>query len=205
MKNLLVPVVILVAVVVLGAGFIILQNNGTANSNENTDTQTDTSNIEDVSASDDDSIETSQVAQESIIDLFESGENVMCTWSYDEEDSSGQGSVYIANGQMKQEFSDENSAGNVLYIDNTIYYWASASDEGFKFTAENLSSAEANLGKANYGSQLAAAAANLNLNQNYAFDCSPWIADASVLTPPSDVTFTDYDELMQSLQQYVQN
>lgn len=77
--------------------------------------------------------------------------------------------------------------GGVYYLivaDQMFYNWSNQNNQGIKRQVDATTEAEYD-----------AAINESDLSQTYDFDCSPWKVEASVLTPPANITFMDMAQM----------
>ncbi len=126
--------------------------------------------------------------------------NAVCTYS----DQEGSGTIYIANeDRMRYNFTSTNPeqpSGSMIMSDGTQYIWEDATKEGFTMRY-NPNDARDEAAGSNATDQNEE---SVDLDQEYNFSCEKWSVDQSVFTPPSDVTFTDMEALLQQQQQLQQ-
>lgn len=173
MKKFALPLIIVIAVVAVAA-FLTL----------NKPTQTPTSNQPNP---------TKTTQQSSLMDLFKSGTNLVCTINRE----GNTGTVKIANGKSRVDLTT--TAGNKTIDSHVIvdgeytYMWNSDSKDGFKIKTPNPD-------QANTASQ----SGQFDLNQKVDFDCQPWTVDTSVFNQPSDIKFTDLGSMIKETSGSVQ-
>lgn len=189
MKKAIIAIVVLVILALIAGGaYLFLQRDSESENSDNTTQQEGNTN----NAADSDD----QSALKSIADLFQSDSGQSCTWNYDDETGKGNGTIYIANNNMRQDVTVDGQEWHMIYKDNKMYSWGDAQEQGIAITVENLTdSTEEDLEEANdnisaYGNT------GIDLTQDYDFDCDDWNEDASMFETPSDVEFVDYDALL---------
>lgn len=182
MKTKLVAIIVGAAVVVGGGYFVYtkftLQNvsgtagnstaqTGNVNSNANTNTSGTSSSG-------------------TFASLIARGENLMCTFEYNDGANITAGTVYMADKakHIRGDFDIKKSPAGPMKItlvrtDGYNHIWGSAFPQGFKtkVTAEE----ENRLFSAQNG----------GVSENTVFNCSAWTVDASKFTLPSGTTFID--------------
>lgn len=134
---------------------------------------------------------TSQASQKTIFDLFSSGANQQCTFSYkDETSGESSGTFYIAKDKMRGDITSEiegkTTTFSMIRTGDNNYMWGSEFDGGIKMTLslEELKGNEE-------------ASAYVDLNRNLDYNCKGWSVDNSKFTPPANVKFTDFSALME--------
>jgi len=166
-------------IIILGAGvaFLYSQNKPA----EETSTSTTTTTVGNESESND------------LIGLLKLGKTQQCNFSYEDENGSSKGVVYISSNQLRSDLTITDKEGKEMDIymirtgdDN--YVWGSSfpKNTGIKMTMdlEKLASDSAT-------NQY------VNPSQKMNYSCSGWTVDASVFTPPAGVKFSDFSQFMQ--------
>jgi len=135
--------------------------------------------------------EIASVTGSSISKLLGSGISRKCTYS----DDASHGTIYItSNSRMRADFTSNNPEdgnGSMIITDSKQYLWDTDTKEGFSMSYDPSSSddeLESDMTEDENDS--------VDLNQEYDFKCSVWIADESLLTPPADVSFADMSAWM---------
>ncbi len=130
---------------------------------------------------------TSSKSAQSFKDLLEQRTPASCTFEGAVETMDIKGTVYVGNGSIRGDYlmtgpQAPNGMETHMIMDGTsMRYWTSVSTQGFK-TAIDPNTMEPT--KTDI-------AQTVNYNQDFEYNCSPWIVDASKFTPPSTVSFTD--------------
>ncbi|HSX18595.1 MAG TPA: hypothetical protein VLE91_00510 [Candidatus Saccharimonadales bacterium] len=126
----------------------------------------------------------------SLKDIFTSGKNTTCKFSY--PDNSMSGTVYVSGGKVRNEFTTNTNGkvtdGTVIYDGTYAYYWSSSSPQAMKFKISNIEDLQ---------KQAQSNAQAMDMSKQANFDCSSWSVDNSKFVPPTNVTFTDLSEMMQ--------
>ncbi len=164
---------IIVAIVVIAGGAFLLMNK------KSDDTATKGS-------SESAKMEDSEQSNLSLKSLMSSGKSQKCTFSMNENDSTGTGTFYIANGKSRGDItatvSGKSTTTHMISDGTTSYVWFDGSSTGFK-TAIN-------------GDDLKAAQSQtqtVDPNKNYDFKCSGWSSDSSMFVTPSNVEFKEFN------------
>ncbi len=134
----------------------------------------------------------------SISDALSKSVSLEC--SFTDEDGR-QTKTYIKNGAVRADYtaSVPSESGSMIFKDKTMYSW-SGDKQGFKMTIpdavmeEGKETAEdvQSEGVSGYKDILAGM-------EKFKDSCKPAVVADSVFTPPIDVTFTDYSEMMKSI------
>lgn len=128
----------------------------------------------------------------SIKEFLAAGENKKCTFI----DADTSGTAHFASGQrMRLDYrqaGDDPSSGSMIIRTDKQYIWDGETKEGmtFAFSAEERSETGQNTNQE-----------SVDTNKNYRFTCESWNVDENLFTPPTDVTFQDFTQLMQQLGQ----
>ncbi len=134
-------------------------------------------------------------APKSLKDLFTAGIAQKCTFSTGGDSSAQDGTTYIANGKLRGDFvtdiDGKSTQTHMIVVSNTSYIWMDGQNTGFKSTF-NPSDYEA----AESGDSGKDTTAGLDFNKQADYKCSAWVVDDSLFTPPVDVKFSDFSELM---------
>ena len=118
----------------------------------------------------------------SIAELATRGGSWKCTVDSTTTHVVSSGVAYVSDGKVRGDFTTSVSGyGNLeshMFADGTdVYTWSSVAPQGMKMKMTALSTDNVHLG---YGAQA---------NESFSYDCQPWVADVSLLTPPASVTF----------------
>ena len=160
-----------IVVVILAAGgwYVYSQKGGTGAAMMQTNTETPS-------------------AMQSMKDLVASGVSQKCDFT--EPQSGTNGTIYIAGGKVRGDFSSKTQAGTIaghmISDGTTVNTWMDGMSQGFK------SSFTASAAPGNTDSQK-----GLDPDKKTDYKCSPWSADQSKFQLPSGITFTDMSAMMQ--------
>ena len=152
--------------------------------------------------------ETSQgSALKSLKDLMMMGQDQMCTFESTDENGSNKGSSYISGEKVRTDFSGTDPDGKAysgsMISDGTyMYSWSTASPQGMKIKiTEETNKAVEDV------KQDAQANPNQYIDPNDKVDykCQGWRVDQGMFTPPSDIEFVDYSQLMEQTQEQTQD
>jgi hypothetical protein len=123
--------------------------------------------------------------------LLALGQNLRCSFNVNSASGgSTQGTFYISNGNVRGDFAMKSADGkenqiSMIRLGDENYIWGPALPKGIKMKL-SLDKLSANA----QASQFA------NVNQKTDYNCIPSNADASLFTPPANVTFTDVSSMM---------
>lgn len=126
--------------------------------------------------------------QMSMKELIAMGKSQKCVFS--EPQSSTGGTIYIADGKVRGDFTSQNQGANVsghMIVDGTtVYTWMDGMNQGFK-TSFNPTG-EQGQGDTQQG---------LSPDKKTDYKCEKWSADESFFAMPAGVTFSDMSAMMQ--------
>lgn len=143
-------------------------------------------------------------SQSSINDLLARAENVTCTFSYTDDQSGtvSSGTVYIASGErMSGDFvsavaGQEQQITGMIQTAEKIYTWDKNTKQGVEYTKGAFDSSDQE-GQEQQPNEDEA----VDRDQDYDFSCQKWSVDDGKFNPPSDVTFTNFDQELQQAQE----
>lgn len=129
-------------------------------------------------------------------ELMAMGKSQKCTIMYNQNNVVSNGTVYLADGMMRGDFTStvDGKAMTTHMITNKTeaYTWTEGMAQGYKMSIDTNEAAQ------RQAAQNGKAAADLNQKVNY--ECSPWNKDSSQFTPPSTVNFQDFSQMMEQMQ-----
>lgn len=183
-KNVLIGII--TAVVLVGGGVAFMMSQSADDNNAATNNTSTTNQEAEV---------TSELA--SLNELLTRNENTSCTFSHtDDAGMRTNGTAYFSNQRMRVSFTttseQETTSGNMLRDAEAMYVWEDGKQEGFKMS---LSSFEDTQQSSNNDTS------SVDQDQDYNVECRSWSVDESLLTPPSDVTFTDFTAQLEQAQE----
>jgi hypothetical protein len=121
--------------------------------------------------------------KKSLKDILALGQSQVCNMIQVVGDSVSDSTFYIADGKMRGDITTRTATSadvmSHMIIDGEyMQAWTDKSKQGFKMKMTSQSQAQTN-------------ANTPDLNQELAYDCRPWMAEAGKFTPPSTITFTE--------------
>lgn len=179
MNNILLLVV--GAVVVVGGGYFLYTNMSGGSGGE--------------TMMEEEHVDSGERASGTLAALMASGQNLECTFSYDDGTNVSSGTVYMTAGasRIRGDFNITESAGGAMEVHmirdgGYNYLWGSALPQGIKtkITVEN----EGKLFDSETGS----------VDENTQFDCFAWDVDESKFRLPAGVEFMDLSAAVPSMQ-----
>jgi hypothetical protein len=119
---------------------------------------------------------------------------------FSDSSNNSSGAVYISSGKMRGDFQSQDNgkteSSHMLNDGSFVYIWTDGQQNGDKMSLTAVKQEEAQVTESpNDNSPQPSQAVNMQQKTNYS--CGPWVADASVFTVPTNVTFTDYSSMMQ--------
>ena len=135
----------------------------------------------------------------SIKDALSKSVSLECSYT----DEEGRKTItYLKNGAIRSDMTGEN-AGSVIVKDRTMYTWDPVKKQGMKMTIPEVTptSDQEESSAAGDWSDPDQAAESL---EQYKESCKAAVVSDALFTPPADVTFTDYSEMMQNNPAYMQ-
>lgn len=134
-------------------------------------------------------------------ELIDGEKSMKCTYSIDSEGASGEGVVYVDGQKSYTEMVIENEGESMttymISDSEWLYTWSSMMPEqGMKMNLEKMKQ----LGEEfEQGQEAGQFDYEENFEQDFDFKCQSWIPDKSKFIPPSNVTFTDWTQTMETL------
>lgn len=165
-------IIAIAAVLLLGAGYFAMKNKGSTQT-PGTGTQSETS-----------------TGAKSLRDLLSAGIAQKCTYSMTDENGQNEGTTYISGGKMRGDFSmmasGKTTKSHMISDGKTSWIWTEGEPNGFKMTVEETD---------------ASPAPGTDWDEKVDYKCSAWVTDGSFFTPPTNVNFTDFSELLKGVGQ----
>lgn len=131
---------------------------------------------------------------QSVKDLIAAGIPQKCTFTSTEGGASTQGTTYVAAGKVRGDFGStidgKASVSHMISDGETTYIWQDGQMNGVKMEIPKDSQGEASTQPVD-----TSVGKQADLDQKMDYDCSAWIPDTSLFSPPSDVTFTDLSQM----------
>src|SRR4030042_3197680 len=122
-----------------------------------------------------------------IKDAFTRNIPLKCTYKKDDQNFA---TAYIKNKKYYAELMTAGKSGYLILIDNCLWSWSKDETQGVKmcFEPEEGEDIWTDMEKEQQSSDMD-------------YNCSPSVINDAVFTPPSNVNFTDFDQMMQGLGQ----
>lgn len=176
MKKTFALIIILVIIVIALVGFKFL-GKGKTNSAQNKTQQTQ--------------VIPSQTTGESftgkIKDAFTKNVPLKCTYKTDDKNSA---TAYLQNKKYYAEITSAGKLGYVILIDNCLWSWSKDQTQGVKMCFQPKE-----------GEDIWTDVQNQDKTSNLDYNCAPAIVNDAVFTPPSNIKFSDFSELMKQATQ----
>ena len=182
MKNKVI-VLIVVAIVILGGGyFAYTKYSGKSGDSAGSSTVKESNNTNNAKPT----------ASGTFASLVARGENLTCTFEYNDNTSVTSGTVYIADKakRIRGDFNIKKSAGGpmqvtMIRVDGYNHIWSSAFSQGVK---TKVTAEEENKLLSDKDS---------GVDENTEFECSSWTVDSAKFTLPAGMSFMDLSAQMQ--------
>jgi hypothetical protein len=166
-------IIVILILILLGSGVYLFMKKSPQSSNPQTST---TQNQPSTS--------TNQT-QGTLKSLLSAGKSQKCTYSSKVGSTSVDGTVYIANGKMREDFtttSAQTKMNGYMIVDGGYsYVWSDLSNQGIKMAFDQAQPSNA---------PTSANSQTPNINQAYTYTCSGWAENSSMFTPPTNITFS---------------
>lgn len=165
----------LAVVVLLGGGYLLFSNSAAPQQNATQGTQADTT--QDATGN--------GAFTGSLADLVGRGGDWKCTFGSEGTGFSSSGTSYVSQGKMRADFTSkieqlkQTVDSHMIQDGGFVYVWTSLAPQGFK--------AKTTLGTKDSATQFNAQ--GVNIDQKYAYNCTPWTVDGSLFDLPTGVTF----------------
>ena len=131
-----------------------------------------------------------------LMDLYERGVPMECTFTYSDETGSGEGTSYFDGERMRvsgmHEEAGVQAVSNVINDGTMMYVWGDT-PEG-EFAIKMAATEEDMMDDEEFDEATA-------LNEEVEYDCREWSVDRSVFNPPADVEFMDMGTMMEDMMQ----
>lgn len=175
-KGLIIGIVVIVILAILGAGVFLMLN-----SRNSSPTTTNTEELVKTQES------TAQTGNGTIRDLLAATSPQAC--SFKDMNSQTSGVLFIANSQMRGDFSSAGPQGSTdshMIVDgNTAYVWMAGEPSGFQISLDMASTASEQ-----------AETIEMGIDRQVDYTCTTWTVDETVFTRPPEVTFTDFSSMV---------
>ena len=123
-----------------------------------------------------------------------------CTWQVSSEQGNGQGEIIMKGNKFRQTIKVESPMGLTEFVGISdgewLYSWSKDSitdNMAFKMKLEETKNEEINSPQGSAG--------NIDLDQEFSYNCQPTTINEADLTVPSDIQFVDFKDLTKQFQQ----
>ena len=131
-----------------------------------------------------------------LIQLLEQGASMECTFTYSDEDGSGQGTGFFEGERMRVSAMHEQDGmtfvSDIISDGTMMYVWGESLEGDF---AIKMAAAEADM--MDMGDEFDQPT---TLNEQVEYDCREWSVDRSVFNPPANVEFMDMGTMMEEME-----
>lgn len=140
----------------------------------------------------------------SLKDFLGMGDTLKCTYSSTDENATTEGITYVANGKVRSDSTTTptktgTAMSSYSIIDGEyMYSWGSEMPEGMKMKLDAMTEM-GNMTKPETGADAQPPKEVVAYDEALDYDCEAWSVDASLFVPPSNITFTDYSEMMKGM------
>jgi hypothetical protein len=104
------------------------------------------------------------------------------------EEAPSTGTALISDGKIRADFTSvvkgQSFVSHMIHADGYVYTWTDSYPQGMKMKIPEGSAEEPSMPQ------------GFEYNSQVDYDCSPWMADVSVFTAPSSVSFMELDASM---------
>jgi hypothetical protein len=136
-------------------------------------------------------------SQTSLKALMMAGVAQKCTVNYSNKNSQSQGTIYLASGKMRGDFTGTNAGktetSHMINDGTTVYTWVDGMAMAMKMSVSAM--------QAMQSTSTAQSAQNQSVdpNANYQYNCSPWSVDSSLFAAPANINFTDESQMLMNM------
>lgn len=171
-KGILIGVVLVILLGLGGAYFLLSRSSSVPSSPEN---QTESSQTTSAPA-----------AKKSLKDLMALGQSQQCGFT---DPTGNSGTMYVSGGKSRGDFTSDAGGtavqSHMIYDGQSLYIWMDGQTQGYKSTLDTATPT---------GSP--STPGTMDANQAFDYDCSSWVTDASLFTPPTGIEFLDASAMM---------
>jgi hypothetical protein len=132
--------------------------------------------------------------------LMASGSAQKCEVNFSNNNVSSQGTIYVAGGKMRGDFSAQNDgkteSTHMINDGTNVYTWVDGMSMAMKMSVSAMQNMQA---QASPSGTPAPQQHSIDPNANYQYNCSPWSEDSSTFTPPTNINFTDDSQMMMNM------
>jgi hypothetical protein len=147
--------------------------------------------------------ETAQPFSGSVMDLLKLGKSTKCVLEAKNGVDITSGTTYISGNKARSDYQasvieGETMSGYYISDGTWMYTWNdNYKEQAIKFKIDQMPTADTQAQKDSVKTS--------DLQDKMDYKCYPWSADQSMFTPPADLNFVDYTQMMQNAQNTLQN
>lgn len=135
----------------------------------------------------------------SLLDLFNSGKSMQCSYSTSTDDMEINGTSYVSGKKMRADIFTTLSDGKTMEThmiadEGWAYTWTNESSTGFKI---NIAEVTKDVPELENPEQTSDEETIKDFQQDYDFDCKNWKDDNSKFAIPTNIEFTDFSKMME--------
>ncbi|MBP6044973.1 MAG: hypothetical protein WAT72_01870 [Microgenomates group bacterium] len=177
---------VVVVLLLLAAGYFLMNKSGSNGGSLVTGTQT----------------QPGKLSFTSIQDALSRSLSLECTFT---DDNGRQTKTYMKAGAVRTDFtgSKAEESGSMILKDKKMYSWNDTTKQGFMMQVPDLKITPTQNSKTGAGKGTNPADA-LAMIEKYKSSCKPGTVADSLFTPPAEIKFTDYSNMMKDLQKVAQ-
>lgn len=143
------------------------------------------------------STSTETPGMQSIKDLLASGTSQKCTFTTTDGSTESSGTTYVSGGKVRSDYTmkspDKTVISHMINDEKTSYMWTDGEKTGLKMMmGEDMMDNMMDEGEENVSKE----SSQESLDQKVDYRCSAWKTDSSVFTPPSNVEFSEFTNMM---------
>ncbi|QQR64081.1 hypothetical protein IPH70_00920 [Candidatus Roizmanbacteria bacterium] len=177
---------VVVVLLLLAAGYFLMNKSGSNGGSLVTGTQT----------------QPGKLSFTSIQDALSRSLSLECTFT---DDNGRQTKTYMKAGAVRTDFtgSKAEESGSMILKDKKMYSWNDTTKQGFMMQVPDLKITPTQNSKTGAGKGTNPSDA-LAMIEKYKSSCKPGTVADSLFTPPAEIKFTDYSNMMKDLQKVAQ-
>lgn len=177
---------VVVLLILLAAGYFLMNKSGSNGGSLVTGTQT----------------QAGKLSFTSIQDALSRSLSLECTFT---DDNGRQTKTYMKAGAVRTDFtgSKAEESGSMILKDKKMYSWNDTTKQGFMMQVPDLKITPTQNSKTGEAKGTNPADA-LAMIEKYKSSCKPGTVADSLFTPPTEIKFTDYSNMMKDLQKVAQ-
>lgn len=174
-------IIVIISILIVGGGALVLLNeNDTAEI-----TGTPAPSVQTSGNTQEDGLDVPESFTGNLTQLFAFGKNITCTFTQNDEDVTGTGTIYVSGNRMRGDFvmnfnqGEGTLSASTIQKDNTIYSWGSSPFGDFSTKV------------AMQADDISDDSDGIDFDEDIDYNCKKWDVNNSMFVPPSDVQFDD--------------